>query len=77
MPNDQQDGPARSEIERRLDQWLDAQKTVVRHVGGFVLDATDMTIKGEWSPINWMARYGRMWTDLADELRKSQGGQHP
>ena len=62
------DAPRR-EVVLRLDRLVDAQKAVVHHVGNFVLDATDMTIQGEWSPASWMERYGKMWIDLAKEIK--------
>lgn len=65
----------RRQIVLQLDRWLDAQKAVVKHVGEFVIDATDMTVKGEWSPSNWLARYGQLWVGLAAELKKPVAGR--
>ena len=55
-------------ITLRLDLWVEAQAEVVRHVGRFFADAADMTVKGNYSPAQWLQRYATMWSDLASDL---------
>ncbi|MDX2169757.1 MAG: hypothetical protein SF182_21990 [Deltaproteobacteria bacterium] len=77
MSNGDDQHGVRGELEQLFDRWLNAQKTVVKHVGAFVLDATDMTIAGEWSPTNWLERYGKLWTDLAAALKQPSRDGRP
>ncbi len=59
----------KGEMVKQFERWVDAQKAVVRRVGDFVVDATDMTIQGQWSPARWLESYGHMWVSLARDLQ--------
>jgi hypothetical protein len=56
------------EIVIRIDLLVEAQQKVVKHVGKFLGDAADMTMKGQFSPTAWLLRYATMWQELAKDL---------